>query len=62
MFPEDAHMAVDFPKWPDIIFTYLQIMEMKYIFYGPELPATITKSWFEISEDDEAVHINKKQN
>ena len=35
-------------------------MEMKYIFYGPELPATITKSRFEISEDDEAVRINKK--
>ena len=35
-------------------------MDMKYIFYGPELPAAITKSRFEISEDDEAVHTNKK--
>ena len=35
-------------------------MEVKYIFYRPMLPATITKSWFEISEDDEAVRINKE--
>ena len=35
-------------------------MEVKYIFFGPVLPATITKSWFEISEDDEAVQIKKE--
>ena len=37
-----------------------KIMEVKYIFYGPVLPATIIKSRFEISEDDEAVQINKE--
>ena len=35
-------------------------MEVKYIFYGPVLPATITETQFEISEDDEAIHINKE--
>ena len=45
----------DFPKWPDV-----KIMEVKYIFYGPVLPATITETQFEISEDDEAIHINKE--
>ena len=33
---------------------------MKYMFYGPVLPATITKSQLEISEDDEVVQINKE--
>ena len=71
MFSEDAHTAVkrkelnscckyggfwDFPKWPDI-----KIMEVKYIFCGPVLHATITKSLFQISEDDEANHRNKTE-
>ena len=71
MFSEDAYMAVeeveieflcckyggfwDFSKWPD-----KTIMDVKYILFGPVLPATITKSWFEISEDDEAVQIKKE--
>ena len=45
----------DFPKWPD-----KKIMEVKYMFYGLVLPATITKSQLEISEDDEVVQINKE--
>ena len=38
----------------------MKIVEVKYIFYGPVLPAAITKSMFGISEDDEAVRINKE--
>ena len=38
----------------------MKIVEVKYIFYGPVLPAAITKSMFKISEDDEAVCINKE--
>ena len=71
VFSEDAHMAVkevdikflrckyggfvDFPKWPN-----KKIMEVKYILYGPVLPSTVTKSQFEISEDDEAFQIYKE--
>ena len=38
----------NFPKWPD-----MKIMQLKYIFYGPVLPAKITKLG-----DDEIIHIN----
>ena len=71
MFSEDAHTAVkrveikflcvkyggfwNFPKWPDI-----KITDVKYIFCGPVTCATITKSLFQISEDDEANRINKE--
>ena len=71
MFSEDGHTPVktveikflcvkyggfwDFQKWPDI-----KIMKVKYIFCGPVLCATITKSLFQISEDDEANRINKE--
>ena len=40
----------DFSKRPD-----KKIIEVKYIFYGPVLSASVTKSGFKISEDDEAV-------
>ena len=44
----------DFPKRPD-----KKMIEVKYMFCVPVLPASITKSAFKISEDDEAVQIYK---
>ena len=71
MFSDDADTAVkeveieflrykfggfwDFPKRPD-----KKIIEVKYVFYGHVLPASMTKSGFKIPEDDEAAQIHKE--
>lgn len=69
MFPEDEDMERNrdwipanscykfdgiwnFPKQPD-----KKIIEVKYIFYAPVLPPSVSKSGFKLSEDDEALQI-----
>ena len=46
----------EFLKWSD-----KTTIEMKYIFYGQVFAASITKSWFKISEDDKASQIYKER-
>ena len=72
MFPEDTGTVVkevkveflcykfggfeEFLKWSG-----KTTIEMRYIFYGPVFAASVTKSWFKISEDDKASQIYKER-